>query len=94
MATGQTENFPVYPKHCRAARFAKKGCKKSSKSFSDLLLHIPLVGGALFSFRLIRQLQSEFEQAPDERLYHIVLHIGVDLPVYPGKALDITGIVL
>ena len=33
MATGQTENFPVYPKHCRAARFAKKGAKKQQIFF-------------------------------------------------------------
>ena len=45
MATGQTENFPIHPKHCRAARFAKKGRKKSSKSFSDLLLSLAAGGG-------------------------------------------------
>ena len=33
MATGQTENFPVYPKHSRAARFAKKGAKKTANLF-------------------------------------------------------------
>ena len=50
MVTGQTKNFPVHPKHCRAARFAKKGRKKSSKSFSDLLLLLaaPVAAGIQF----------------------------------------------
>jgi len=32
------------------SRFAKNGRKKSSKSFLDLLLHVPLWGGRIFSF--------------------------------------------
>ena len=31
------------------SRFAKNGRKKSSKSFSDLLLPVPLWGGGIFS---------------------------------------------
>ena len=36
-------------------KFAKNGRKKSSKSFSDLLLHVPLRGGGIFSFYVIGQ---------------------------------------
>ena len=36
-------------------KFAKNERKKSSKSFSDLLLHVPLRGGGIFSFYVIGQ---------------------------------------
>ena len=36
-------------------KFAKNGRKKSSKSFSDLLLHVLLRGGGIFSFYVIGQ---------------------------------------
>jgi len=36
-------------------KFAKNGRKKSSKSFSDLLLCVPLQGGEIFSFYVIGQ---------------------------------------
>ena len=35
-------------------KFAKNGRKKSSKSFSDLLLRVPLRGGGIFSFLCYR----------------------------------------
>ena len=45
--------------HCGEIRniwkFAKNGRKKSSKSFSDLLLHVLLRGGRIFSFYVIGQ---------------------------------------
>ena len=39
-------------------KFAKNGRKKSSKSFSDLLLHVPLRGDGIYSFYVIGQAET------------------------------------
>jgi len=47
------KNGNLFWLHClirNIGEFAKNGRKKSSKSFSDLLLHVPLRGGRIFSF--------------------------------------------
>ena len=48
-------NFPVTFYNNRNVWSAKNGRKKSSKSFSDLLLCVPLQGGEIFSFYVIGQ---------------------------------------
>ena len=50
------KNGSLFWLHCLIRnfwKFAKNGCKKSSKSFSDLLLRVPLRGGWIFSFYAI-----------------------------------------
>ncbi len=67
MATGQTENFPVYPKHSRAARFAKKGAKKTANLFQDLLLLLAasVAAGIQFLWFVRRIVKPELELTVD-----------------------------
>lgn len=48
----------------------------------------------LFSFGIVREFQLELEQAVDQRLDHIILHISVDPSIHFGKAAYISGVVL
>lgn len=71
--TLNTPALPVLP---------KIDTKKAANLFQDLLLYMPLVGGALFSFRFIRQFQPEFEQASDERLYHKIMPVSYGIVLF------------
>jgi hypothetical protein len=45
-------------RRCGLPKIFENGRKKSSKSFSDLLLHVPLRGGGIFSFYVIGQAET------------------------------------
>ena len=60
---------------------ARTGNKKSSKSFSDLLLSLAAGGRWVFSFYGLG-VKTKLEQRGNEPLLHIGLHLGVDLPVH------------
>ena len=68
----------------------ENGRKKSSKSFSDLLLHVPLRGGGIFSSML--SVKPELEQAFNQLCSDVVLHIRVIITVHVGEVADISSV--
>jgi len=65
----------------------QKWAQKSSKSFSDLLLHVPLCGGGYLVFML--SVKPELEQTFYQLYSDVVLHIRVIIAVHFGEVTDI-----
>ena len=68
----------------------QKWAQKSSKSFSDLLLHVPLRSGGYSIFML--SVKPELEQAFNQLCSDVVLHIRIIIAVHFGEIADIPGI--
>ena len=49
------QNFFASLSNTEHLEICQNGCKKSSKSFSDLLLRLPLLGGEIFSCKVTAQ---------------------------------------
>ena len=84
--------FRTYPSTA-SPRICQSDNKKSSKSFSDLLLVCRCDGRRLFSFQTIwLTVKPEFKLAFYEFCLDVVLHIHIKIPVDVGAVADKSGV--